>query len=238
MQSVLTRTSRFTQLFRLRSAQSGAPSTLVATTPPLYQRHPPWWARWTWGLIACDIFLTGSAIELTYNHWSTLKSSTTKGEDASAPHEYVLRPSWQRVGLCTGHLVFGAGLAAALLVAQTRFVRTFAILPPSGSEGRRVFIQCAHNFRKNGIVFPASKASLRDGRNTTEMIFRVDGERGHWYMGFEDSVIHGRRLPLHQARAEVLADWEVKRVETFLPKPRMELDSRWKSGPIRRAGKC
>ncbi|GLB37345.1 hypothetical protein LshimejAT787_0403960 [Lyophyllum shimeji] len=186
--------------------------------------------------------MTGSVIDLTYNRWSILASDLEssgkklKGEAAPTPDEYVLRPSWQRIGLCTAHLIFGAGIAAALLVTQTRFIRTVAILPPSASEGRRVFIQCAHNFRKNGIVFPISQCSLRDGRNETEMILRADGERGHWYIGFEDAVVNGRRVALPQARAEVLAEWENKPVANFVSKPQVKVDSRWKSGPIRRAG--
>lgn len=186
--------------------------------------------------------MTGSIIDLTYNHWSTLafdlesSAKKLKGKDLPAADEYVLRPSWQRVGVCTAHLVFGAGIAAALLVTQTRFVRMFTILPPAGSDGRRVFIQCAHNFRKNGIIFPINKCTLQDGRNATEMIFKANGERGHWYIGFEDSVVNGHRTSLPQARAEVLANWEGKCDERFLPKPQVRLDSRWKSGPIRRTG--
>ncbi|KAF8220575.1 hypothetical protein L208DRAFT_1539037 [Tricholoma matsutake] len=57
------------------------------TRPPLFQRVPPWWARWSLGLIACDIFMTGSVIELTWNHWSTLVSdlenASVKSRDVS-----------------------------------------------------------------------------------------------------------------------------------------------------------
>lgn len=59
MQSVVNRTSRLSQIFRLRGATSGVPSKLVnLENPPLFQRLPPWWARWTMALIACDIFMT------------------------------------------------------------------------------------------------------------------------------------------------------------------------------------
>ncbi|RDB25272.1 hypothetical protein Hypma_007979 [Hypsizygus marmoreus] len=240
MQSALKRTSRFSQLFRLRSAKFGVPSTLVETQPPLFQKTSPWWARWAWGLIACDVFLTGSAIELTYKHWSTLVSdlenSAAKlyGEDApTKPKDYALRPSWQRLGLCAAHLTLGAGVAAALLVTQVRLVRTIAILPPSGNEPRRVFIQCAHNFKKNGIIFPINKCTLKEGRNETEMIFRATGERGHWHIGLEDAIVRGQPASPVKARAAILADWGGKRVGHWTPK--VTVDSRWKSGPVRRA---
>ncbi|KAG5645405.1 hypothetical protein DXG03_006229 [Asterophora parasitica] len=182
----------------------------------------------------------GSAVELTYNRWSTPASNledSANGKGSPPPNEYVLRPAWQRTGLCAAHMIFGIGIAVALLVTQTRFIRTLTIIPPSGSDGRRVFVQCAHNLRKNGLVFPYNKCSIRDGRNKTEMILRVAGERGHWHLGLEDAVIHGREIPLPEARAEVLADWGGKRAATLLsPKPKQALDRRWKSGPIRRAG--
>lgn len=157
---------------------------------------------------------------------------------SSDPDNYTLRPSLQRLALCIAHLGFGAGLAAALLVAQTRFVRTFAILPPgrnnSPTEGRRVFIQCAHNFRNNGMVFPLNKCSLQEGRDNTEMIFRAAGKRGHWYIGLNDAVIHGRRSSIEKARAFILADWGGKRVGRWTPS--ITTDNRWKSGPMRRRG--
>ncbi|KAG5636942.1 hypothetical protein H0H81_006338 [Sphagnurus paluster] len=132
------KTGQVTQIFRARNG--GAIPKQIEAQAPLFHRHPPWWARWTWGLIACDFFMTGSAIELTYNHWTTLASdpNSPKNKDESTPEEYILRPAWQRIGVCTAHMVFGAGIAAALLITQTRFVRTLAVLPASGSEGRRV----------------------------------------------------------------------------------------------------
>lgn len=236
--------ARLLHVFRPRSPKPGTYYTLIETRPPLFQRVPPWWARWSLGLIACDIFMTGSVIELTWNHWSTLVSdlenASVKSRDvslsSSTPNDYSLRPNWQRLALCIAHLGFGAALAAALLVAQTRFVRTFAILPPvrnnSSAEGRRVFIQCAHNFRKNGTVFPLNKCSLQEGRDHTEMIFRVAGKRGHWYIGLNDAVIHGRRSSVDNARAAILADWGGKRVGKWTST--VATDNRWKSGPVRR----
>ncbi|KAG6861698.1 hypothetical protein C0995_013267 [Termitomyces sp. Mi166 len=239
MQSVL---SRFPRFFRQRSATE-APIRLVATKPPLFQRQTPWWARWTWGLIACDLFMTGSAVELTYNHWTALESDlktsakNIKGDDASSPDQYILRPSWQRISVCTAHMCFGAGIAAALLITQIRFVRTLAILPASGGESQRLFLQCAHNWARRGMIFPLSKCSLEDGRNSSELILRVAGERGHWYIGFADSDINGKRLTGPEACAQVIAAWNGKPIgpSTSTLGLKLELDERWKSGPVRRS---
>ncbi|KAG6879129.1 hypothetical protein C0992_004946 [Termitomyces sp. T32_za158] len=184
--------------------------------------------------------MTGSVIELTYNHWTALESDLEntakdiKGDDAPSPDQFILRPGWQRIGVCTAHMAFGAGIAAALLITQSRFVRTLSILPASAGEDRRLFIQCAHNWANRGKVFPINKCKLENGRNPSELILRVAGERGHWYIGFANSDINGVRLTGPEARAQVLAGWKGElRGPSFL-RPKVELDKRWKSGPIRR----
>jgi hypothetical protein len=168
------------------------------------------------------------------------KVSVKTQQDVSplAPNDHTLRPTFQRLGLCIAHLGFGAGLAAALLVAQIRFVRTFAVLPPARNNthaegGGRIFIQCAHNFRNNGMIFPLDKCSLQEGRDNTEMIFKVAGERGHWYIGLNHAIIHGRRSSVDQARAAILAEWSGRKVGKWTLTA-TGTDKRWKSGPMGR----
>lgn len=56
---LLPRTSLFARIFKLRTIKSGTPSKLVDTQArPVYQRVPPWWARWAVALVACDVFTT------------------------------------------------------------------------------------------------------------------------------------------------------------------------------------
>ncbi|KAF8648519.1 hypothetical protein AX16_006225 [Volvariella volvacea WC 439] len=227
------------------STTAAAESELKA---PLFRRVPPWWARWTWALIACDIFMTGSAIELTWNRWAQLVDDleAISVKDQKPPQHWEQRPTWQRFGLCFSHFALGVGCAVGLLVAQRRFVRTLAILPPAagspGSKngGRRVFIQAAHNWKKNGKTFPMSSCSLGEGRNETEMILRVAGERGHWHVGLENAVIHGKEASVSTAHSTILSAWGgAKRVGKFSAAPTKTskvADSRWKSGPIKRAG--
>ncbi|KAF8891862.1 hypothetical protein BD779DRAFT_1513548 [Infundibulicybe gibba] len=233
--------NRIPHLLRLRTSKTGTSSTVDqgSLTAPLFQRIPPWWARWTWGLIACDIFLTSSAIELTWNHWSTLVSDLERvsPKPADAPQNaWIPRPAWQRFGLCAAHLGLGAGCAAALLVAQLRFVRTLAVLPPAGKEGRQLFVQCAHNWRKNGTLFPLARCTLQEGRNETEMVLRVAGERGHWYVGLDDALVHGAPGSVTAGRDAILQAWANggKRVGKWTKMAAGDRDSRWKSGPVSR----
>ncbi|KAF8622948.1 hypothetical protein AX15_006623 [Amanita polypyramis BW_CC] len=247
---VVPRTSLFARFLSLRTIKSGVPSKFVNTQSiPVFQRIPPWWARWTWALIACDMFMTCSAIDLTWNHWSQLVSDLEKisvknkerpgdGLQASAaPQEhYETRPVWQRLGLCASHLVLGAGVAVALLVTQARFVRTVAVIPPTVPKERRVFIQCAHNWRNHGTTFPLGQCSLEEGRNETEMILRVLGERGHWYVGLTNAIIHGQPVSMLEARNAILEEWkEGKRRGKWTSSTKV--DDRWKSGPILRQGR-
>jgi len=198
--------------------------------------------------------MTGSAIELTWNHWSELVSDLEKiavknnddasGDKPSSPtttqQHYVMRPAWQRFGLCASHLTLGVGVAVALLVTQARFVRTIAVIPPmlpSSTQGRQVFVQCAHNWGNHGTAFPLSRCSLEEGRNETEMILRVSGERGHWYVGLSDAIIHGQPAgSMLDARDAILEEWkEGKRSGKWATS--VKLDDRWKSGPVLRQGR-
>ncbi|KAF8627770.1 hypothetical protein AX17_006135 [Amanita inopinata Kibby_2008] len=245
MQTVIPRASIFTRFLNLRSSRMGIPSKFVdMKSMPVFQRIPPWWARWTWALIACDLFMAGSAIELTWNHWSKLvsdlekisiKNKVTSGDASSsstAGDHYIMRPAWQRLGLCAAHLTVGVGIAVALLVTQARFIRTVAVIPPTApKQGRQVFIQCAHNWRNHGMTFPLSRCSLEEGRNETEMVFRVNGERGHWYIGLSDAIIYGRPAAMLDARDAILQEWkEGKRIGKWSSSTKV--DDRWKSGPV------
>jgi len=82
------------------------------------------------------------------------------------------------------------------------------------------------------MVFPLNKCSLQEGRDNTEMILRVAGQRGHWYLGLNDALIYGHHLSVSKARAAILADWGSKRVGKWTST--VHMDNRWKSGPIRR----
>lgn len=199
--------------------------------PPLFRRTPPWWSRWALGLIAVDVLITGTATGFTWNYWaqrvpkkvSGSEQSASKDDQTAAPTEmeWVLRPAWQRAGLCAGQFLFGVTFAGSLLGIRARFVRSLTILPgrpvtpgPNLSaakipmDGRRVFIQTADNRDNFGVELPIRKGWLEEGRDRSEIIVQFGGAKGHWFVGLHDSFINGEKLSLEDARSRFIKEWK------------------------------
>ncbi|KAF9487514.1 hypothetical protein BDN71DRAFT_1458425 [Pleurotus eryngii] len=232
-----------------------AASIIKLDRPPLFSKAPPWWARWTYALIACDLFVTASAVEFTWNNWTQLtddlKTISQKSKESTVavqqpPNDsYVPRPSWQRAGLCVAHLGVGIGIAVALIVTQSRYVRTFTLSPAllkaktsknpiqTLPQDRQVLISCASNFKNNGQSFPLASCSVGEGRDASEMILRVDGERGHWFLSLENSLINGKKASIMDAQRAILEEWGTAR-RTGTWTPLAAADRRWVSGPAAR----
>ncbi|KAL0955738.1 hypothetical protein HGRIS_001954 [Hohenbuehelia grisea] len=193
------------------------PSELVKIEGrPLFQKIPPWWARWALPLVVCDIFMTASSAELAWNHWTKLEEPKQKRDAATSPpneRHFVPRPLWQRLGLCLGTVGIGTAAAGALLIAQARYVRTFNIVSGlrQGATRRKptrsVVIQGAHNWRNNGEAFPIDSCLIREGRDASEIILSVKGRRGHWHLGLEDAIVDGNKRSLHDAQKIILDRW-------------------------------
>jgi hypothetical protein len=176
---------------------------------------------------------SATAVELTWSHWtepavgSAQKPTKNEPSDTS-PTPFVLRPVWQRLGLSVFHLGVGVAAAVALIGSHTRVVRTICILPRQASlpaksldtDTRQIFIQCAHHWRNRGRLFPMSSCRLDPGRDDSEFILRVDGERGHWWIGLNKATMNGRDMSLAASRATLLREW------------RQEKNTAWKRGPI------
>ncbi|KAL4254016.1 hypothetical protein AB1N83_012831 [Pleurotus pulmonarius] len=217
-----------------------ATSVIKLDRPPLFSKAPPWWARWTYALIACDLFVTASAVEFTWNNWTQLtddlKTISQKSKEGTVAIQqpsndsYVPRPSWQRAGLCIAHLGVGIGIAVALMVTQSRYVRTFTLSPAllraktgknpiqTPPQDRQVLISCANNLKNNGQSFPLASCSVGEGRDASEMILRVDGERGHWFLSLENSLINGKKASVMDAQRAILEEWgTARRTGTWTP---------------------
>ncbi|KAF4563174.1 hypothetical protein EYR36_003613 [Pleurotus pulmonarius] len=225
-----------------------ATSVIKLDRPPLFSKAPPWWARWTYALIACDLFVTASAVEFTWNNWTQLtddlKTISQKSKEGTVAVQqpsndsYVPRPSWQRAGLCIAHLGVGIGIAVALMVTQSRYVRTFTLSPAllraktgknpiqTPPQDRQVLISCANNLKNNGQSFPLASCSVGEGRDASEMILRVDGERGHWFLSLENSLINGKKASVMDAQRAILEEWGTAR-RTGTWTPLAAADRRW-----------
>ena len=178
-------------------------------------------------------------MELTWNHWTepaldsptktTADTPSTSSTSEPQTTHFTLRPTWQRLALCVVHLGIGVGAAVALIGSHTRVIRTLCILPHHSGpltksspkkDLRELFIQCSHHWKNRGRIFPMSDCQLHPGRDGTELILRVDGQRGHWWLGLDRAQIHGRQTSLAASRSTILGEW------------RQQKNTGWKSGPV------
>ncbi|ESK97276.1 hypothetical protein Moror_17841 [Moniliophthora roreri MCA 2997] len=241
------------QTLRSLFKPAGTPHTYTLDRPPLFQRPLIWWAKWAFGLIACDMLMTGSAMEITWRHWSVLKPENKEKEEGE---HWQLRPLWQRAGLCTGFFAGGVMTAAILLIAKGRYVRTLDVFPlidttsttstatrskkpqiPAASGPRKVFLQTtSHRGRGQGVAFPLSQCSLQHGRDDSELVVRIIGERGHWYMNLDKgALVNGQKLSKWEARDVIVRQWkEGGALSSELGNPTNVMDGRWKKGPVAR----
>lgn len=190
---------------------------------PFYEARPPWWARFTWGFIAADLLVTSTMTELTWTKW-TLPPE----KPGDAP---LRRPTWQRAGLCLGHLTFGVGLATLLFIARSRVVRILHIFPPSvgGETPKQLLIAGAHVGKSRGAVVPFARTRIEPGRDKTEVILRIQDVRGHWWIGLTRARLRGTPVSASRMRDALLAEWGIRKSS------RGDLgvnSGRWKSGPL------
>ncbi|EPQ55217.1 hypothetical protein GLOTRDRAFT_138839 [Gloeophyllum trabeum ATCC 11539] len=203
------------------------PSTLLdaATKRHLvYEGKPVWWARWTWPLVGMDLFLCSSMAETAWNHWTWPDPAQKElaGEDAHVQPNYVLRPAWQRFALAAGQFAVGLGFASALVRLRGRAVRRVYIVP-SPSHSAQVFIQTPVHGASSGIRTTLGECRLSPGRDMSEVILRLRGREGEYWMELRGARIRGQEVPLERANAEI---WEA-----FTGKKAAAMQ-RWKSGPV------
>ncbi|KAI0279114.1 hypothetical protein BGY98DRAFT_970545 [Russula aff. rugulosa BPL654] len=182
---------------------------------PFYEARQPWWARFTWGFIAADLFWT---------------LPPEKPGD-----EPVRRPTWQRAGLCLGHLTLGAGLATLLLIARSRVVRILHIFPPSAAGGgtpKQLLIAGAHVGKSRGAVVPFARTRIEPGRDKTEAILRIQDVRGHWWIDLTRARLRGTPVSAARMRDALLAEWGIRKSSSHGDDLGATSSGRWKSGPV------
>ncbi|KAI0087088.1 hypothetical protein BDY19DRAFT_1073734 [Irpex rosettiformis] len=105
---------------------------------PVYERKPPWSARWTYPIIFAQIGVSCALTELIIHHWTELKtpepttdSAQVNGDAPPPKPEYVLRPWYQRAGAVLGQFCVGAFVCVLLLNSRARIVRKLYLIPSS-----------------------------------------------------------------------------------------------------------
>jgi hypothetical protein len=159
--------------------------------------------------------------ELTWTKWTLPPEKS-----ADAP---VLRPAWQRAGLCLAHLSVGVGFATLLLIARSRVVRILHIIPPSADAPKQLLIAGAHHHGMRGAVIPFERARIDPGRDKTEVILRIQDVRGHWWIGLTCARLRGTPVPPARMRDALLAEWGIRKPAEGDPVASV---GRWKSGPM------
>jgi hypothetical protein len=162
--------------------------------------------------------------ELAWTKWT---SPPKKPGDAP-----VLRPAWQRAGLCLGHLTLGVGLATFLLIARSRVVRILHVFPPSGDapSGKQLLVAGAHTYGKRGAVVPFPRTRIEPGRDETEAILRIEDVRGHWWIGLTGARLRGTPVSAARMREALLAEWGIRK--SPLGYNESAGAGCWKGGPI------
>jgi hypothetical protein len=165
--------------------------------------------------------------ELTWTKW-TLPPE----KPGDAP---VRRPTWQRAGLCLGHLTLGAGLATLLLIARSRVVRILHIFPPSAAGGgtpKQLLIAGAHVGKSRGAVVPFARTRIEPGRDKTEAILRIQDVRGHWWIDLTRARLRGTPVSAARMRDALLAEWGIRKSSSHGDDLGAASSGRWKSGPV------
>jgi hypothetical protein len=174
--------------------------------------------------------------ELTWTKW-TLPPE----KPGDAP---VRRPTWQRAGLCLGHLTLGVGLATLLFIARSRVVRILHIFPPSSVGGpgggggvgtpKQLLIAGAHVGKSRGAVVPFARTRIEPGRDKTEVILRIQDVRGHWWIGLTRARLRGTPVSAARMRDALLAEWGIRRKSSSQGDDDLGVTTsgRWKSGPL------
>lgn len=133
----------------------------------------------------------------------------SESEDGKRVSHKELRPWWQRMALCMGLGIGSALFLAPLLYTRSRTVRSISLLPPSFpySSERNIFIQCVHNWRSNGTVFPRDRCHLVPTGNGKELRLQIDGEKREWFLDLDRALVRGRPAPVIEAREEIMELW-------------------------------
>ncbi|KAK7057625.1 hypothetical protein R3P38DRAFT_2842115 [Favolaschia claudopus] len=187
----------------LQGTNAGVPGRVKNITVALYHRPPSGLALFAPIAIAADALIIVNTVAVTWRNWKT--EAKSEGE---VPQ---LRPTWMRVVVCSLEIATGALVAASLLIYRSRTATMLSILPPKQLNvkptplNRRVFIQSAGSWRRNGIIFPLSACTLTRVAQQT-LLLQVNGQYAGWQFNLDNStIIEGQRSTSVETSCKALA---------------------------------
>ncbi|KAI0753353.1 hypothetical protein C8Q80DRAFT_1217523 [Daedaleopsis nitida] len=215
----------FFQRFHIGPRTLRSQGISIENVRPVYDcGKVPWWARWTYFLVVADIFITATACELSWSHWtmweelpqesdSPSSSTSPPRSEAEVVGHYVLRPWWQRGMFAASSLVMGVGLAGVLIGARSRVVRRMYIISNAASKrivgdaNRLLVIQSPLHLRQHGAVYPLHRTRLVNNPKLPEMMIGLKDERGHYSVPLEGAEVNGLKLSPWDAKMTLYKIW-------------------------------
>ncbi|PPQ84756.1 hypothetical protein CVT24_002670 [Panaeolus cyanescens] len=188
--------------------------TIPLAKPPkdaveIFQRTPPWWARWVLALVAVDTMVTTSMMELTWFHWGTMEpKAKTSGEISNGDAEeleFVPRPYSLRSVACFMHFATGCGIAGALLATRSRIVRSIHLLHPLRRKGEprhpRIYVSTASMPFGKGASWPMHSAALVADSHKLNMQLQTSSH-GRWLIDPRGATVEGKPVPKDPIEAQ------------------------------------
>ncbi|CAA7267278.1 unnamed protein product [Cyclocybe aegerita] len=179
----------------------------------IFEQKPPAWARWALALVAVDIMVSTSAVDIVWNTWGTPappsdddpRPTNPENGDEVVPPKMVLRPAWQRAS--TGVLFFISGFAVAgfVLAARSRLVNSLTYVRGPRPQ---IFLQTPNHHPNYGLQFALKDCSLIPG-NSEQMVLDTRTQ-GRWVLNVRGAILNGRPGPMEKerARSKLISTWK------------------------------
>ena len=232
-------TSRLLQIQRILSASRRIPWVEVPRPGPkttvLYQRTPPWWARWAHLIIAVDVmlmfvsyssccmhFLTSvyrtSIVEYTWDfggYFREVRAVETSEKDPeekeSLPFQIIEniqeKSAAKKIFFSGFYVLSGVIFGAGILASRSRILRKVTAYKAGPRGDTTFYLQTAAHPRNIGHPFPSYACSLKLGDMPSRLLVVVQGYGG-WTMLTQGANVPSQSLKIEESpRTAVIRAW-------------------------------
>ncbi|KJA25453.1 hypothetical protein HYPSUDRAFT_64662 [Hypholoma sublateritium FD-334 SS-4] len=196
--------SRLRQIQRILSASRRLPWVEVPKPGPrttvLYQRSPPWWAKWAHAIIAVDVMLMTSIVEYTWDFGGFFRQARDDETSEKEPAETESLPlkiigniqeksAAKKVFFSGFYVLSGVIFGAGILASRSRILRKVTAYKAGPRGETTLYLQTAAHPRNIGHPFPSYACSLKNGDMPSRLLVVVQGHGG-WTM-----LVNGANVP-------------------------------------------